>query len=290
MQKDRLNDWLFRYRYIYRSRLSDRSKKRFLNALVTDISQIRKDIRVIEYDLKHKAASRNVYIGDIAQADRIICTYYDTPPQHFGVYHFFDRKAQGRQTMNFILVSSFITIGIGAVATWFYSQFAADGFVLFSWQTFFLVLAFGSYFLLLGKVVKGAVFQKNLTRNTSSVLALLALISENERQNTAFAFLDEGSYGERGLEVLRDSAKRKATIYYLDSVGAKAPLHVVGTEFDRKQLARLGILQEEGIHATINYVISGNKESTEGYYLPKQLLKQKDINMENVNKTIALLQ
>ena len=68
----------------------------------------------------------------------------------------------------------------------------------------------------------------------------MALISENERQNTAFAFLDEGSYGERGLEVLRDSAKRKATIYYLDSVGAKAPLHVVGTEFDRKQLARLG--------------------------------------------------
>ena len=88
MQKDRFNDWLFRYRYIYRSRLSDRSKKRFLNALVTDISQIRKDIRVIEYDLKHKAASRNVYIGDIAQADRIICTYYDTPPQHFGAYHF----------------------------------------------------------------------------------------------------------------------------------------------------------------------------------------------------------
>mgnify|MGYP007028656928 CR=1 FL=1 len=42
MQKDRFNDWLFRYRYIYRSRLSDRSKKRFLNALVTDISQIRK--------------------------------------------------------------------------------------------------------------------------------------------------------------------------------------------------------------------------------------------------------
>ena len=27
MQKDRFNDWLFRYRYIYRSRLSDRSKK-----------------------------------------------------------------------------------------------------------------------------------------------------------------------------------------------------------------------------------------------------------------------
>ena len=155
-----------------------------------------------------------------------------------------------------------------------------------------IFLSSGIWFVLsfIGKSGKRAVFQKNLTRNTSSVLALLALISENERQNTAFAFLDEGSYGERGLEVLRDSAKRKATIYYLDSVGAKAPLHVVGTEFDRKQLARLGILQEEGIHATINYVISGNKESTEGYYLPKQLLRQKDINMENVNKTIALLQ
>ena len=290
MQKDRFNDWLFRYRYIYRSRLSDRSKKRFLNALVTDIAQIRKDISVIEYDLKHKAASRNVYIGDIADADRIICTYYDTPPQYFGAYHFFDRKAQGRQTLHFILVSLLLTIGIGAAATWFYSQLAPEGFVLFSWQTVFLALAFGGYFLLLGRVARGAVFQKNLTRNTSSVLALLALISENQRKNTAFAFLDEGSYGERGLAVLQDSIKSKATIYYLDSVGSKAPLHAVGTAFDRKQLSDLGILQEEGNETAVNYVISGNKEATEGYYLPKQLLRQKEINMENINKTIALLQ
>ena len=62
---------------------------------------------------------------------------------------------------------------------------------------------------------RGGLPEKLNEKYSSSVLALLALISENERQNTAFAFLDEGSYGERGLEVLRDSAKRKATIYYL---------------------------------------------------------------------------
>ena len=105
----------FCYRHIYRSRLSDRSKKIpkcFSDRYLTQ----EKDIRVIEYDLKHKAASRNAYIG-VYVARRIICTYYDTPPQHFGAYHFFlIERRKGRQTMNFILVSSFIPMGIGAVA------------------------------------------------------------------------------------------------------------------------------------------------------------------------------
>lgn len=49
-QTEGFKDWLFRYQYVYRLRRTEKSKKRFLAALVTDIAKMRKDVRVIEYD------------------------------------------------------------------------------------------------------------------------------------------------------------------------------------------------------------------------------------------------
>ena len=50
-QTETFRDWLFRYRYVYRSRSTDKSKQRFLKALIADIIPFRKDLQVIEYDL-----------------------------------------------------------------------------------------------------------------------------------------------------------------------------------------------------------------------------------------------
>lgn len=96
-QTEGFKDWLFRYQYVYRLRRTEKSKKRFLAALVTDIAKMRKDVRVIEYDQKKNYAARNVYVGNIKQADRIICTFYDTPPESFGSYQLFDRKTKRRR-------------------------------------------------------------------------------------------------------------------------------------------------------------------------------------------------
>ncbi|MCT8193477.1 hypothetical protein KY382_35665, partial [Pseudomonas monteilii] len=112
-QTETFRDWLFRYRYVYRSRSTDKSKQRFLKALIADIIPFRKDLQVIEYDHTKKNASRNLYVGDLTKAKRIICTYYDTPPQHFGDYHFFDRQEQGRKTNQFILTASAVMILFG---------------------------------------------------------------------------------------------------------------------------------------------------------------------------------
>ena len=45
-QSEVFKDWLFRYQYVYRLRRTEKSKKRFLAALVTDIAKIREDVRV----------------------------------------------------------------------------------------------------------------------------------------------------------------------------------------------------------------------------------------------------
>ena len=100
-QNEKFKDWLFRYQSIYRVRRTEKSKRRFLSALVTDLSEMREDVQVIEYNRQKKYASRNVYVGDIDKADQIICTYYDTPIQHFGPYILFDRRRTGKTNNQF---------------------------------------------------------------------------------------------------------------------------------------------------------------------------------------------
>ena len=201
-----------------------------------------------------------MYVGDLTKAKRIICTYYDTPPQHFGDYHFFDRQEQGRKTNQFILTASAVMILLGLLGTWLYIHFASGRFPLLSWQTALFALGVGIYFLLLNRVSRGAGFEQNLTRNTSSILALLSLISQNSQTATTFAFLDEGSYGERGLEVLRDSARPNAKIYYLDSIGADAPIRAIGKQFNEGQLQQLAIEHSSEAMGSINYLFCAEKQ------------------------------
>ena len=104
---DIFNDRLARYSFMYRSRNSNKEKTRFLKALVTDISQVRKDISVIEYSNQKKFSARNVYVGNIEKADQIVCTYYDTPPAYLGDYVLFDRKKQQKQTTKDLFFTTF---------------------------------------------------------------------------------------------------------------------------------------------------------------------------------------
>lgn len=287
-QTETFRDWLFRYRYVYRSRSTDKSKQIFLKALIADIIPFRKDLQVIEYDHTKKNASRNLYVGDLTKAKRIICTYYDTPPEHFGDYHFFDRQEQGRKTNQFILTASAVMILFGLLGTWLYIHFASGRFPLLSWQTALFASGVGIYFLLLNRVSRGAGFQQNLTRNTSSILALLSLISQNSQTTTAFAFLDEGSYGERGLEVLRDSVGPNAKIYYLDSIGADAPVRAIGKQFNEGQLQQLAIEHSSEAMGSINYLFCAEKQQDQTYVLPRKQLKQKELNSRNMQKVLAL--
>ncbi|KPG73863.1 hypothetical protein [Enterococcus sp. RIT-PI-f] len=289
MEKTELfRDWLFRYRYVYRSRSTNKSKQRFLKAIVTDILPFRKDIQVVEYDHTKKTAARNLYVGDLNKAKRIICTYYDTPPQHFGDYRLFDRREQKRKTSQFILSSSLVMILLGLFGTWIYIHFVSESFSLISWQTIIFALIIGFYFLLLNKVSRGEGFQRNLTRNTSSVLALLSLIVDTNQASTAFAFLDEGAYGERGLAVMRDSAGPNAQIYYLDSIGADAQIQAVGQHFNEAQLEHLEINYHSEDSCSINYLFSAEEAQSQVYVLSKKQLKQNELNMSNMQKVFAL--
>lgn len=288
-QTEGFKDWLFRYQYVYRLRRTEKSKKRFLAALVTDIAKMREDVRVIEYNQQKKYAARNVYVGNIKQADRVICTFYDTPPESFGSYQLFDRKDQAKKTTRFILASTIVAILLGIIGTLIYMRLSPNSFQLNSIGTLGIVAIYAAYFALLGKVTKGLSNRKTLVRNTSSILAMLKMIAENKQKNIAYAFLDEGSYGNKGLDELQDQVKKHCKIYYLDSVGASAPLHLIGESPNSSKIN--GNVDYQAADQKVSYLFSARKDQEHaGFYLNPADLKEKQLNMENIATVTSLFQ
>ncbi|MDT2658876.1 hypothetical protein P7E02_03300 [Enterococcus hulanensis] len=288
-QTEGFKDWLFRYQYVYRLRRTEKSKKRFLAALVTDIAKMREDVRVIEYNQQKKYAARNVYVGNIKQADRVICTFYDTPPESFGSYQLFDRKDQAKKTTRFILASTIVAILLGIIGTLIYMRLSPNSFQLNSIGTLGIVVIYAAYFALLGKVTKGLSNRKTLVRNTSSILAMLKMIAENKQKNIAYAFLDEGSYGNKGLDELQDQVKNHCKIYYLDSVGASAPLHLIGESPNSSKIN--SNVDYQAADQKVSYLFSARKDQEHaGFYLNPADLKEKQLNMENIATVTSLFQ
>jgi hypothetical protein len=286
---DIFNDRLARYSFMYRSRNSNKEKTRFLKALVTDISQVRKDISVIEYNNQKKDNAQNVYVGDIKKADQIVCTYYDTPPAYLGDYILFDRKRQEKQTTKAAICTSLIWVFLGILGTLLYMKLVSAPFVLFSVQTLCIALIYGVYFIILSKLAKGTWNRKNLIRNTSSVLCLLQMLTENQNQKkVAYAFIDEGCYGERGLDVLLSSVKKNAKVYYLDSIGADATLNVMGSQF-KEELAESKKIRYVPPKDQINYLFCADMNQNKEFFLDKSKLNKKNLNYDSFKQTIELL-
>lgn len=286
---DQLQDWLFRYQYIYSTRHSKRQKQRFLAALVNDIAAVRQDVQVIEYQRNQKYAASQLYVGNIETAEQIICTYYDTPPKGFGPHYLFDRKKQTASATQYVLLSSLLMLLLGGILTLVYIRQAPNSFQFNSLMTWLVMLGYGSYFYLFSKVTKGLANRKNLVRNTSSIVTLLSLLTKNQDSKTAFAFLDEGSYGEAGLAVLQGSCQATAKIYFIDCIGADEEIHVIGKVPKSHQHQKLRL--HPPISQQVTYIFSSKtKETPQGteYYLEREKLHQKQLKLENIKTVVAL--
>ncbi|EGP4754586.1 TPA: hypothetical protein IZ356_001648 [Enterococcus faecium] len=286
MKKNEMfRDWEFRYRYIYRKRRTKKSKQRFLSALVSDIYSMRTDVTVIAYDtLAYR--SKNIYVGDIEKAEKVICTYYDTPVHALGSYFMFDWKDQRKKTIYSILLSFILLFSLGWWGMMIYNKNPHHVFDLLSVQTGITVLAFGSYFFLLGKAARGWPSRQTFIRNTSSILTMLEMIRTIDDPSVAYAFVDEGCYGEKGLDSVRSGMKKEAILFYLDSVGADTPLQFSGNYFSNKEqwLKQVDKLKEKNV----NYIFSARKKQAQFFYLTKTDLRGKTFNWQNANQIIAL--
>lgn len=261
---EQFKDWVFRYQYIYNSRKSDHKKERFIHALLKDIVAFRTDVTVVEST--QAPITRDLYIGDVKKAKRIICTYYDTPMEAFGAYTFFDTKKQAKKTLAYLYGTSLLLFVLGVCLTLTYIRFTPHAFDFSSPITWLSVLGFGLYFLGLRHVTKGSPVRKNLIRNTSSILAILEM-SRQQEVDTAYMLIDRGCYG---LENLNEHKRinPNAQWIYLDSIGAHAPLHRVDKQEKTGKTTYIFAAQQKNQH----------------YYLSKKQLKERYLNMENLTQ------
>jgi len=118
---------------------------------------------------------------------------------------------------------------------------------------------------------------------------MLKMIAENKQKNIAYAFLDEGSYGNKGLDELQSQVNGNCKIYYLDSVGAAAPLHLVG-ESPNLRMTNENI-DYQSTEQKISYIFSARRDQeNSAFYLDPADLKQKQLNMENITTVTSLFQ
>lgn len=283
----KFNDRLARYAYGLKKRYSKKGKQKFITTLLKDIAITRNDFNVIEYQYNKKATLSNIYIGDIKKADKIICTYYDTPPFKYGDYYFFNRDKQNFQTIVSIIFNTllWLIIGIGLVLK--YMQIASDTFKLVSLNTLILAIIFFGYFYALKKIASGDINKYTVIRNTSSVLCLLSLIDQTANNKVAYAFIDYGATNDSGLKALI-SENKKADIYLIDSIGADAKLYYKGSSLSSNKLNENDIEKIDG-KTKVNYIFAA-KKTDDKYYLTKSLMKAKNINMHNYNQVKKILE
>lgn len=269
---EQFQDWYFRYRYLLKNRRHKKGKQRFLQALVSDLIAMRQDVQVMAYNEK-TYHSRNVYVGDITQAEKIICTHYDTPPSYLGKYVLFDKFEQRKRTLQALALGILLMLVMGAGLLALYRHVNTGDFDLTQPVTLLWVLIFALYFALFGKVSKGLASRHAFFRNTSSILLMLSLMRQVTDQKVAYAFIDDGCFGTGGLDVIQQSARPNCDIVYLDCLGTDLPIHQIKTN-------------------GIDYLFSareGKGKDHVTYYLNQKDLKQKQISQSHFDAVINRL-
>lgn len=272
-------DRLARYSFLFAKRNTVKEKDRFLKALITDIQQERNDIQVIEFNKTKKSSAHNVYVGNVRTASHIIGTYFDTPLSYSSDYVYFDREDQRKKTLRSIVTATLLWLVAGLVFTLVYIQVTHVTLDFHSLATWILMLFSIVYFTFFAKITKGNWNRKTLVRNTSSIVSLLQMIS-NPDKNIAYVFLDEGCYGDGGLQELKKKTKRNAEIYLLDSIGGHGELIVQGKAFSKLKS------NQEKVHTLkqrddINYIYAFDKQVNGKYALSQSAIRSKELNYEN---------
>lgn len=290
-QEEQLKDWYFRYHTVFGKRYSRKQKDRFLDSLVADIRPFREDLELYSFNLfeNDKHVYRNLYIGNIKTAKKVICTYYDTPAALLGSYRVFDKEGQKKKTTFSVMLTNIVWLLLGLLFTIYVAVPLFQTYGLFHFQSILVILGYILYFYFFNKIRSGIARRKNLIRNTSSILMLLDKIANKKaRASTAYVFLDAGCTNKAGLDRLLEQTNGK--VYMLDSIGSEYPLYQVSSS--KNMLHQYGgiepVIKENFRDEKLLYIISGEYENDE-FVLPSSELKKGQLDDSNMNTVMNFL-
>lgn len=287
---NQLIDLYIRYQGIFGKRCTKNQKKKFIKSLITDLklfglNNIKKD----HFDIDGKTGV-NIYVGDISRANKIICTYYDTPFKHIGNYHPFKTNKGKKNTLFYIVIIAtlFILLGILLTKLIIVPFFQNENQSLIG--KIIILVGYFIFFTIFGKYIKGKPRKRNLIRNTSSLLVLLIDLFENQftEEDIAFVFLDNGCTNNSGWIRLLE-VNKKARILGLDSVGADGVLIFgeVDKNYSLKRIVDTNSMRNKERNHLILFSADQNKKDP--YIISKKKLNSNrlnEINMENASEII----
>lgn len=283
-------DLIVRYNHILNKRITFKQKTSFIRSLMLEFENIESDVKVVELREKNKKASvaRNVYVGDVKNADVIIATYYDSPLMHLGPYYILDKKKQSTSTLILNTILAIATIAFGVLLTFFVTnKYFVTGFENINWPIFIL---FGIVYMILTYLIsifsKGIGRNKNVIRNNATIIYMIEKIMTLNKLNNnfAFAFLDSGTTNENGLYGLTVSAKSSAKIIYLDAIASSEKLYYVNDD-SIEELVESAVFKKPGVYKIFSAV-----KNNEVYYLTTSHLNSKNENKQNIINVDVVLE
>ncbi|MDF7666927.1 hypothetical protein PT273_03560 [Orbaceae bacterium ESL0727] len=233
-----LKDLIFRYCILFGKRFSYKEKIAFLRIISKQLLQLGYyvDAKIAKLKLARKRYENyyNAYIGDLNQADIIVCTYYDTGINYFNLSKTNAFQQIFSKTRYLIGVLPIITLFLLAILLSYFlfiPNIQQIGLLSVSGLLFVSMILVSSYLII--KYRHGIPNSKNFVCNTSSILVMLNTIDKiNQRdkkmkEKVAFVLYDGGCTNQFGLKMLENYSDsiRKKQIIFLDSLGNGETLH-----------------------------------------------------------------
>ncbi|MEG2799034.1 MAG: hypothetical protein RR925_04045 [Erysipelotrichaceae bacterium] len=227
MNEIEIKDLIFSYGVLCGKRNSQKQRLKFLRVLKKQFDLLKFQVQIQKKSISFmKMDSKNIYnmyIGDIKNAKIIITSYFDTPIKSLWPSKqlaFETGVSKANVYINMLLSLLFIGSSVGIIYFLLLPQLNNYGFISL-WGFLTICIGLISFFVI--RQIRGGIINRyNMVRNTSSIVSMIQLASkltEAERKDIAFAFIDDGTGSELGLKMLNEYiGKNHSTRVYLDSV------------------------------------------------------------------------
>lgn len=281
-------------------RYTVKQKARFINYIRNREQKKGLQVQVKEGKGRGNSVCRNVYIGNIKNADTIIAVPYDTPSQRILPIWNYDpvRADQNLKTDTVVMIFHILAAMMLTIGYLIFLQHIRK-FELLGTVTM-VILLFPMAWVDV-KLVFGWGNKNNVSRNSASIVAALEFLDRYPKE-AAIALLDQSSCGFWGYKCMKDDLKEKAAtkkIIALDCVSSGAFISLycnVGEEIqiqdekiilkqvtqDKKEQSILGLF-EKGV------LLTGGENKENSAIRNTGCNRDTEINLLKMEKTIQVL-
>ncbi|WP_392563234.1 hypothetical protein RHO13_06745 [Orbus wheelerorum] len=289
---ENFRDLVFRYCIMFGRRFTYKEKIAFLRIISKELIALGYcvDAKIAKLKLSKKRYENyyNAYIGDLNNAELIICTHYDTGLNNFNLLKTYAFKPQFNKLSYFIgLIPIIFLFLLSIIFNYFIfiPNIELQGFLSFSGISSILTTVVFFFFIL--KFRNGISNKKNFICNSSSIITIINLIKnldKKSKKKIAFVLYDGGNTNQYGLKMLENYSNNisKKKIIFLDSIGNDEKLLFFKPEYSKFTVENIDFQQGKMAINLKNYMmITSGKLNENNEVIIKHAHSNKDNNLSS---------